>query len=1468
MYRKYCDYFITIDGKKERFSSDKELDLFLKTSYSNYEIDEVNKTFSTDLQASAKQILGDIRLDAKRKNDILINDNGDVIPEMKVNKSIGVTKFITTYGNPSDFSKPLITPFDLDQWRKNKFQELKTGNNSDEVAKQIISDTEASWKVMTDYGSEIHRIIEFAIKGEEVKDSTLSPELFKVVNKQVNDFVFKLKQIHGKKAEFYPEFSFKSKVINDDLKTIFNDDITSVNGRIDLLVLDENGQVHLYDFKTSTKEIGEWDYMKNIPNSPFWHSTKKLETMYQLTFYQEMLKQYGINISTVNVVPIKTSYEYEDNGITIKSLETVDLDFNKIETNMKGTKPGSSVLNNVRSVIKDTTGETINTTMVLKGMEKYAKMFPETLNKKIQSHEVTYEYYRYKKDRFIYDVQPGDKEYGKSKYKFFNQQTRKSVYAIDDNDLDNKIRSYVDLINETKTNELDYLGNQIELALQQRASAEELLMGNAKNAFIKTHFARYINNKWTFIRNTDLNSAGIFIFKKDGKCEIVGITNEELSTKVKLNYGTTLLGNHLDNMKAGHRNTLDANNGNLQIMKVLCFVEENSDLFEDVHINNIKSLNIWTRQYTENYNSIILDNFRKVCEFEKVSSKINQVKFNDDIPALLETARSYLDDIADLRVTDWKMSEDINTLAGKQKWLRDKIEEMYTRYGARLRNVESLGSKLDDPIWVAYMYLSRALVNSMGYNTFFEKNPPNYIGFSDNKLTLGSFLTSVQNAESRNLREVGRMMSLYRNKIRDEQVSYLSKYHKIFDDFYKEKNRIRIWGNEAQYFSDWFVKQDGKISNSFILKDPSDPSFGVKEKKAIETFLTIINDLRYDNNQLAIEEAKENGDYYKVPLMEAAFVRRLENQGVVKATKDSWKETLHQLDVLTEQVDEKRAFENENHTIYNKFRMNNDTRNELIDSRGVGYFETHLEIVLSKVVEQFIIEKVSNEFIPLLQGFKMALVAQEAFGGGDINGLLDFMDKYIKYNIYNEPIMEESLRAPYRVLSVFKQMTTFAGLGFNYVSGARELMQGLWIGASRTMSGIYGRDMFTSQNWLKATSIILKEAPKSIAKLNLIELMNWQYGMANAGASELGDEMMSNKLGVRNWTSSQLYWFSKAPDMLHRMSWLISKMINDGCWEAHSVSNDQLIYDFNKDKRFNLLVDSNSDKNTKAYKDQYALYLSMVEQFNTEGYNIDATKLESLPRAYTSREAMGIKNIADTCYGHYDKDTQLMAKNTFLGAFFFQFRTFVTAKLEQWLMKPGVYNTENLKQQYNQNGEKLVRRKVMNENDVYNEIIPESELREGDIWEYYFEWQGTPMEGIWWSITSYASAIRKLDGKELAKLWKDPLKRGNLYLFLHDMGLMMLLSLIIQVIFEWDDLKNKSWIARSSLVALVGSFQDGPVHNVVSGMLGDLNPPSLVSIKSMLNTAGEVIVGDVKIWDSMTQNIGALRQLHQVSSIW
>jgi len=67
----------------------------------------------------------------------------------------------------------------------------------------------------------------------------------------------------------------------------------------------------------------------------------------------------------------------------------------------------------------------------------------------------------------------------------------------------------------------------------------------------------------------------------------------------------------------------------------------------------------------------------------------------------------------------------------------------------------------------------------------------------------------------------------------------------------------------------------------------------------------------------------------------------------------------------------------------------------------------------------------------------------------------------------------------------------------------------------------------------------------------------------------------------------------------------------------------------------------------------------------------------------------------------------------FLGSFFMQFKTFVTAKLEQWIMNGGIYNVEYLKQQYDPiNNEKLYEViKYPNSDNTgmpYREIIKES----------------------------------------------------------------------------------------------------------------------------------------------------------------
>jgi hypothetical protein len=109
--------------------------------------------------------------------------------------------------------------------------------------------------------------------------------------------------------------------------------------------------------------------------------------------------------------------------------------------------------------------------------------------------------------------------------------------------------------------------------------------------------------------------------------------------------------------------------------------------------------------------------------------------------------------------------------------------------------------------------------------------------------------------------------------------------------------------------------------------------------------------------------------------------------------------------------------------------------------------------------------------------------------------------------------------------------------------------------------------------------------------------------------------------------------------------------------------DDQLVYDFKKDKRFNLLKEPNVDKTSQEYKHQHALYETMRMQFNKEGFNIKYG--EDLPRAYTVQEGQSVKAFSEMCFGHYDKNTQMLVKKMALGSAILQFRTFLSAKLEQ-----------------------------------------------------------------------------------------------------------------------------------------------------------------------------------------------------------
>ena len=146
-----------------------------------------------------------------------------------------------------------------------------------------------------------------------------------------------------------------------------------------------------------------------------------------------------------------------------------------------------------------------------------------------------------------------------------------------------------------------------------------------------------------------------------------------------------------------------------------------------------------------------------------------------------------------------------------------------------------------------------------------------------------------------------------------------------------------------------------------------------------------------------------------------------------------------------------------------------------------------------------------------------------------------------------------------------------------------------------------------------------------------------------------------------------MFLTATAPDFMHRVSILVAKMMGDGCWEAHSLVDGKLVYDYKKDKRFEQYVNNNTEH--KDYLKQKSLYEKMIEEFNKAGFkNAEGKPIQigdDLPQAYTPTESQSIKNHADLLYGHYDESSRALISDTFIGSFVLQYKTYITAKFEQ-----------------------------------------------------------------------------------------------------------------------------------------------------------------------------------------------------------
>lgn len=112
-----------------------------------------------------------------------------------------------------------------------------------------------------------------------------------------------------------------------------------------------------------------------------------------------------------------------------------------------------------------------------------------------------------------------------------------------------------------------------------------------------------------------------------------------------------------------------------------------------------------------------------------------------------------------------------------------------------------------------------------------------------------------------------------------------------------------------------------------------------------------------------------------------------------------------------------------------------------------------------------------------------------------------------------------------------------------------------------------------------------------------------------------------------------------------------------------------------------------------------------------------------------------------------------MAKSTLIGAALLHFRTFISSKLEQWILKPGTYDQGQYKIKYNDDGIMYVR--VYEKDSEGNPIVRidlESNMKPNDNYEAYKEWNGRYMEGIAYTMFDLGKKIMSLDYNGMKEL--------------------------------------------------------------------------------------------------------------------
>lgn len=1381
-------------------------------------------------------------------------------------------------------------------------------------------------KFKTNTGTYIHNCIEAAIKSESCPIDTNYPsEIRSKIWSQAQQFVANLKKIHGNDFEYEIEYPIVSKQLSESAKGTLGKSINAIYGFADLIVRESNGSVHIYDFKTSEIEyspsskssqkhgwaaqlymyaqmLKQWGI--NVPDTNLHvvpiHVTfeeqngKKQNRVENVEFYDSSLN-HGIYPQIISMwwdkykqFSLNKIHSWLPNqAIT----NTSDLDENITKIINAIFPPG--LLNMSISNIEEGT--------VPKIEKLKEKIRPLTSGVFYDSGFTNYfELDKYVDQDDLSDF--GEIEYGR-------------IYLTSDK-VDPFLEVYHRLLGESRKVNIYNQGKDIA-NLCEAASEESLdeyisglhLKDEPKNWY-RCQLLPYIQNGWKVVSNKNLLDNGIVILQtmdtqtKRPKFDIIMLTNKNLKTVYNFNKGgvreaASVAGSMFYDDEIDGKNVIKATYGGIMLMKAMAYVTSNPEFFKQGMIRTIRCWNMkgcqqeyagntmlqrsWSTILRGMYNrgvpkydddgNIIKDE-RKNTTWEKIpmqglaSSFIEdgQVKyiFMPDTAAMLELGTDILQFAKEGRLTHLDdippASNSLENVAEAQ--ILSLIKRSYGKTNAGI----DPGTDLTDPDDIAKHYLLQGLLAMKGRYLTWEKDINWY----------NSQVQAPAMNQSTIVRVLNDTMASYMNSFRRDFVQQARQWRKLLLECYKQFNQKVETINESKFFADYFIKDKEK----YILYSLDEIAAKYGEDSAAYKLMDLFQ-----------RKYESDGSYEhdeRMPLVKGTSIERWYKQSTPDKIADDLKETWNVF---------KKPFDDE-FTAPDMIVVDGEdiAREEALANHKFGYYSTNFDYVFLHALQQKIRKKWQAEYEPIFVAERNMVSFMNTFESGGawqkssddtkLKNTQKWVDDYVKSKFEGRSLIDTSLRRWMGLLDKLTGLASGLQLWFNTRALVREMQTSLALAVTRTLAKEYPD--ITISDYNEAVERIIGSEDK-LDLDGLLYQQNTYFGMANMDVSGLADSMKSGRWNFMNLTSRAPYITSSLPDLYFRNAILMAKMIHDGVDKAYYIDDDGIYrYHFDKDTRFEILKTKGKGL-SKAQYDEYLKaiikYNEVVDDLNTrrELYKnedgILPDKLEHIkPRdevipplwdAYTEAETQGARNYSDKLYGHYNTENEMQLKESFLGHYMLQYRTFFSARFEQNFQ--GSYATNITHYRYHTDettGEQIY--KVMNDDGTYT-LKPSSEVtqeeKESGKAVIFAETMGISQQG---QVNNLYQMVKTLthfkdNPEEFRNYWANPMHRQLLTLFLIDNFLTAFLMLLMNLAFKnkpnpkFQPIKDDVWWRRWTYGVVAGSLQDGPIWNLI-GQINSLDPPVISQISKWHRDITSVITGRDNLTHAIIDNIGLTRE--------